>query len=72
MQEEAIGVFDCPWEQLQDHRRVFGFGCSYTGDDALDIVETHCWDGPASCSSCIDDSLCAVVGRLRHDVVDGE
>jgi hypothetical protein len=72
VEEKAIGVFDCPWEQLQDHWRVFGFGCPYAGNDTLNIVETHCWHGPASCGSCIDDSLCAVVGRLRHGVVDGE
>lgn len=66
MQEQAVGVLDRPWEELQDDGRVLRFGCSYTGDDALDVVETHGWNGIATCRGGVNNGLRSVVCGFGH------
>jgi len=66
VQQKAVRVLHCPWEELQNHWRVLLLRCSYTGQNAFEVVQTHCWDGPASCGRGIDNGLCSVVGWFGH------
>ena len=55
VQDQAIGVLDCPGEELQDHGRLLRFSGSYGGDDAFEVVETDCWDGISAFCGGLDD-----------------
>lgn len=55
VEDQAIGVLDCPGEELQDHGRFFRFSRSYGGDDAFEVVETDCRNRISAFCGGLDD-----------------